>query len=153
MTLDKTNRQILSLLQQSGRMTNQELAEKIGLSPATTLERVKKLEKNGFIEGYRAILNPEKVGQLLFAFVAVSMANHTSTSMREFKEAMDALPEVLECHHIAGNEDYLLKVAVSDMATYEHFLVTRITPLPFIGRVRTHFILSTLKYQPELPLD
>ncbi len=153
MTLDKTNRKILTLLQQSGRMTNQELAEKVGLSPATTLERVKKLEKNGFIEGFRALLNADKVGKHLLAFVAVSMSSHTSASMAQFKVVMDEIPEVMECHHVAGNDDYLLKIAVKDVASYEHLLVTRITPLPFIARVRTTFILSTLKYGTAFTLD
>lgn len=153
LTLDKTNRKILTLLQQSGRMTNQELAEKVGLSPATTLERVKKLEKNGFIEGFRALLNADKVGKHLLAFVAVSMSSHTSASMAQFKVVMDEIPEVMECHHVAGNDDYLLKIAVKDVASYEHLLVTRITPLPFIARVRTTFILSTLKYGTAFTLD
>ena len=153
MKIDKANRKILEVLQAQGRITNQELADKVGLSPASTLERVKKLEANGVIEGYFARVNAEKVGQGILAFVAVSMATHTNDSMKRFKEEMAKLPEVLECHHIAGNDDYLLKVVVPDMAHYERFLVTHITPLSFIGRVRTSFILSTLKYGEAIPLE
>lgn len=114
--LDKINRRILSILQKNSSITNSELAKTIGLAPATTLERVKKLEVSGVIKGYVALVDQKKIGKPITAFVEISMANHSAT----------AIPEVLECHHVAGDKDFLLKVVTEDIETYREFALDTI---------------------------
>jgi Lrp/AsnC family leucine-responsive transcriptional regulator len=150
--LDGINKKIMALLQSDGRMTNAELAEKTGLSPASTLERVKKLERSGVITGYAALADPEKLGLRAQAFVSVSMASHNAESMARFAAEMEKMDEVLEVHHVAGSADYLLKVVVADIRHYEQFVIEKLTTLSYIGKIRTSFVLSTLKQKTALPI-
>ena len=151
-SLDGINKQILRLLQADGRMTNAELAEKAGLSPASTLERVKKLERNGVITGYAALADPEKLGLRATAFVSITMASHNAENMARIAEEMEKMEEVLEVHHLAGSADYLLKVVVADIRHYEQFVIEKLTALPYIGKIQTSFVLSTLKQKTALPI-
>lgn len=150
--LDRNNRKILNLLQHNGRMTNAELAERTGLSPATTLERVKKMERQGYIEGYVALLNRKMVDRGTLAFAHVSLTQHTRETVAGFKEAIAELPEVLEVYHMAGEYDFILKLALESVSHYEEFAVNRLTSIPFIGRIRTSFVLREVKNKTAIQL-
>ncbi len=152
-TLDAIDRTILTTLQENGRITNKELSEKVGLSPPPMLERVKKLERQGYIKKYVALLDAEKVGCGTMAFVSVSMAEHSAKSIEDFRQDVERFPEVLECYHLAGNEDYLLKVATKNMNEYESFIVDKLTTVKNLGKVRTAFVLSTVKHETKLPIS
>jgi Lrp/AsnC family leucine-responsive transcriptional regulator len=152
MSLDSVDFGILDLLQRDGRMTNTELAQRIGLTPAPTLSRVHKLESAGYIKGYVAILDRELVGLPVTAFVAVILRNHGATSAREFLHAVSSLPEVLECHHIAGEEDYLLKVAAASPSEYEHFVLNKLSEIADVQRVKTTIVLSTPISKTAVPI-
>ncbi len=151
--IDEANKNILALLQDHGRMANSELAERVGLSPAATLDRVKKLESQGVIQKYAALVDPVKAGKRTLAFVAISLGLHSAESIYAFQKEIAALPEVLECYHISGDEDYLLKVLVRDMETYEDFIIHRLTCLENITRVRTHFVMSTVKRETKFEIE
>lgn len=150
--MDATNKKILSLLQENGRMTNAQLAERAGLSPASTRERVKKLEQSGVITKYVALVDPQKVHKGTMAFVSVSMATH-SYDLKAFATKITEFPEVVSCYHIAGNDDFLLQVMVRDIGTYEDFVVHKLSSVPNVGRIRTSFVLSTIKNDPFLEID
>jgi Lrp/AsnC family leucine-responsive transcriptional regulator len=152
-SLDGYDRKILDLLQKDSSITNVELARQVGLAPATTLERVRKLEQNGVIRGYVALVDPSKVNQGLLAFVSVSLAAHRAALVEEFREGLRALPEVLESYFVSGEYDYLLKVVAADMAGYEHFALHKLAALPNVGRVHTLFVLSTVKHDTQIPIQ
>lgn len=152
MTLDAVDHQILSILQCEGRITNAELAGRVGLTPGPTLARVSKLESAGFINGYVALVDRERVGLPVTAFVSVILKSHGAAASRMFVNAMAELPEVLEVHHIAGDEDYLLKVVASDPADYEQFVLTKLAELPDVQRIKTTFVLSTAKIDTKVPI-
>ena len=150
--LDETDRTILRLLQANGRMTNAALAEAVGLTATPMLQRIKKLEQRGVISGYAAIVNPRAVGRGTTAFVHVKQAEHKLATHKRFLKAIAEFPEVVECHHIAGEEDFLLKVVVRDIAEYELFLLHSLTKIPGIDRVKTTFVLSTSKDETAVPI-
>ena len=152
MKLDPVDLRILGILQQDGRITNLELAKKIKLTPAPTLMRVKKLEEAGFIKRFVALVDPEKVGLPVLAFVHVILESHNRETTVEFMSEMQKLPEVLECHHIAGDEDFLLKVIAASPAEYEKFVLEKLTKVHGIGKVKTTFVLSSSKLETALPL-
>lgn len=151
-TLHPVDRQILSVLQDRGRIPNVQLAAEVGLSPSAVLERVRKLEERGIIERYVALVDSRKVGLGTIAFVAVSLNLHRKNSIENFKEFVVACGDILECYHIAGTEDYLLKVYSRDIDDYEHFLLEKLTTVKGMDRVRTMFVLSTLKRETAVPL-
>lgn len=151
-TVDPVDMQILEILQRDGRITNAELAARIGLTPGPTLSRVNKLETMGLISGYVALLDRSKLGLGVTAFVSIILKQHGKASSLSFIEAMRALPEVLECHHIAGEEDFLLKVVAQSPADYESFVLDKLSELPEVLRVNTTFVLSSPKSQTALPL-
>ena len=150
--LDAVDYSILDLLQKDGRMTNAELATRVGLTPAPTLARVHKLEAGGYIQGYVALLDRERIGLPVTAFVAVILKSHGVASAENFLKAMRELPEVLECHHIAGDEDYLLKVAAASPADYEHFVLNKLMEISDVQRVKTTIVLSTPVYRTNMPV-
>ena len=119
---DEIDKKILNILQENGRITNADLAAKVGLSPPPMLERVKKLEKNGVITKYVALLDPIKIDKSTIVFVSLTLARHRIKSIELVKEEMKKFPEVLECYSITGEEDYLLKVIVKDVSEYEKFM-------------------------------
>ena len=123
MDLDYKDKHLLEELQKNSRITNAELAKRIGLSPSSTLERVKKLEISGFIDKYIAILNPRKAGYSCFTFVEVKLARHGETPVENFISSIALIPEVLECHHITGEADFLLKVVTKDIPAYEELIL------------------------------
>jgi Lrp/AsnC family leucine-responsive transcriptional regulator len=142
--LDKYDQQILNVLQKNGRITNQELAEAIKLSPSPTLRRVKQLEENGLIDGYVALLNAKKLGLTLMAFIGISMDKHTPERFDNLESTLSTYPEVLECHLITGQSaDYLLKVIVKDMDAYQQFLLNKLTKIEGVTGVHTSFVMKS----------
>jgi DNA-binding Lrp family transcriptional regulator len=152
MKLDDTNRRILDLLQEDSSITNAELARRIGLAPASTLERVRWLEHNGIIAKYVAVVDPEKVGMPITAFVEISMSSHSAATIDAFSAAIATIPEVLECHHVAGDKDFVLKVVTPDIRSYEKVVLEKIATMPNIGRITTVFVLSTVKRAGGVPM-
>ena len=151
--LDAIDRSILRILQEDGGITNTELAERVGLTAPPTLERVRKLEREGYIRKYVALADQAKLGKPVTAFVAVIMKSHGQPTDVSFRRAVGKLPEVLECHHIAGEEDYLLKVVTASPADYERFVLGRLRKVPAIEKVKTTFVLSSSKLETKIPVD
>jgi len=151
--LDAIDRQILRLLQENGRTTNAALADAVGLTPTPMLQRIKKLEQSGVIHRYTAIVDAAALGRRAMAYVHVKLSEHRLSTHHRFVEAVAAFPEVLECHHIAGDEDFILKVVVGDIDEYERFLLHRLTRIQGIDRVKTTFVLSTSKAETAIPVE
>jgi len=152
MVLDAVDRQILNILQTEARITNAELAQRVGLTAAPTLSRVNKLETAGYIRGYVALLDRAAVGLSVTAFVSVILREHNRNAADAFLQAVHEMPEVLECHHIAGEEDYLLKVVAGSPADYERFVLEQLTSVKEVQRVKTTFVLSKPKTTTEVPI-
>lgn len=153
MSIDKIDRKILDILQENGRTSNAELARRINMSPPPTLERVKKLERNGIIENYVALTNPAKLGLNCFTYVEVTLVRHGREGVERFMKSITALDEVMECHHITGGADFLLKVASRDIPDYENFVLHKLTALPEVQHLKTMVVLSTLKHETRMPTD
>ncbi|HET9794925.1 MAG TPA: Lrp/AsnC family transcriptional regulator [Thermoanaerobaculia bacterium] len=151
--LDALDRAILRVLQDDGRITNTDLASRIGLTAAPTLERVRKLEREGFLRKYVALVDQGRVGKPVTAFVAVIMKSHGQQTDASFRRAVAKLPEVLECHHIAGEEDYLLKVVTASPVDYERFVLGRLLKVPAIEKIKTTFVLSSSKLETRIPIE
>jgi Lrp/AsnC family transcriptional regulator, leucine-responsive regulatory protein len=153
MELDKYDRLILETLQRNGRMTNQELADSINLSPSPCLRRVSKLEESGLIDGYVALLNARKLGLTLVSFIQISMDKHTPDRFDVFEKTIEAYPEVLECHLITGQSaDYLLKVIVKDMDAFQQFLLQKLTRIEGVSGVHSSFVLKSPVDKTALPV-
>ena len=153
MTLDRFDRDILHQLQRQGRMSNQEVAEAVNLSPSPCLRRIRRLEEEGYIEGYVALLDARKLGLNLTAFIQISMDKHTPERFTEFDKIVTTLPEVLECHLITGQAaDYLLKVIVEDMDAYQQFLLNKITRIEGVSGVHSSFVLRSPVKSAALPI-
>ncbi len=153
MQLDRYDRQILELLQQDGRISNQELAERIGLSPSPCLRRVRALEDAGLITGYRALLDAKKLGLTLMALIGISMDQHTPERFANFEQAIADIPEVLECLLITGQQaDYQLKAVIRDMDAYQDLLLKRITRIAGVSGVHTSFVLRRVVDRGALPV-
>ncbi|HJM34426.1 MAG TPA: Lrp/AsnC family transcriptional regulator [Candidatus Marinimicrobia bacterium] len=150
MDLDYKDKHLLEELQKNSRITNAELAKRIGLSPSSTLERVKKLEISGFIDKYIAILNPRKAGYSCFTFVEVKLARHGETPVENFISSIALIPEVLECHHITGEADFLLKVVTKDIPAYEELILHQLSALTNVQTMKTSVVLSTFKNETKL---
>ncbi len=150
--LDEIDKKILSILQDNGRIANSRLAQQIGLSPPAALERVRRLESCGIIEKYVALLNREKAGYNIATIVMVCLSHHQIKSLHSVKQRLIEIPEVLECHQLTGEVDFLLKVAVRDMDSYTDFVNHKLSGIPGIQNVKTSFILETLKNNTQLQL-
>jgi Lrp/AsnC family leucine-responsive transcriptional regulator len=151
--LDRFDRRILELLQEDARLSNQELAERIGLSPSPCLRRVRALEEAGLIVGYRALVDARKLGLSLMALVYIAMDRHTPDRFANFEKQIARLPEVLECLLITGQEaDYQLKVIVRDMDAYQELLLNRITRIEGVTGVHSSFVLRTVVDRTAMPL-
>ena len=154
MQLDRYDRQILELLQQDGRISNQDLADKIGLSPSPCLRRVRALEEAGLIAGYRAVLDAKALGLALMALIQISMDQHTPERFDDFEAAVREIPEVLECLLITGQAaDYQLKVVVKDMDAYQELLLNRITRIRGVTGVHSSFVLRRVVDRQSLPVE
>jgi Lrp/AsnC family leucine-responsive transcriptional regulator len=152
-TIDGYDHRIIAALQADGRLPNVELAARIGLSPSPCLRRVKRLEREGYIDAYRAMLRRDRVGLGFTVFVGVKIDGHADERASGFEEAVIVMPEVIACHMIAGEADYLLEVVVPDLAHYQRFLVGKLLELPSVKEVRSNIAIQTLKAAAPLPLD
>jgi Lrp/AsnC family transcriptional regulator, leucine-responsive regulatory protein len=154
MNLDRLDRQILHVLQQEGRISNQDLAERIGLSSSSCLRRLRTLEESGLITGYRALLDAKMLGLTLMALIYISMDRHTPDRFARFEAAVSALPEVLECLLITGQDaDYQVKVIVRDLDAYQELLLNKITRIEGVTGVHSSFVLRRVVDKTSLPLD
>lgn len=151
-TLDDANRRILRILQEDGRITNQALAQRAGLSPAACFERVKRLRASGLIRQFTAILEPAAVDRALMIFIEVLLDRTTDDVFAAFAAHVRDVPDVLECHMVAGGFDYLLKVRVSDMAAYRAFLGEILAAMPGVRETRTYAVLEEVKQTSMLPI-
>lgn len=152
MELDRIDRKILSILQEDGRIANVELAERIGLSPTSIGERLKRLQREGFVEGYGARLNPHRLGLGLLVFVEVLLDKTTPDNFERFARAVKLAPEVLECHMVAGGFDYLVKARLADMTAYRRFLGETLLLMPGVRETRTYAVMEEVKATNALPI-
>ena len=150
--LDKLDRKILAQLQADGRITTTQLAERIGLSPTATSERVKRLTREGYILGFSARLDAARIGLGLLVFVEVKLDRTTPDVFDAFAEAVNGVPEILECHMVAGGFDYLLKSRVADMAAYRAFLSDVVLNLPGVRETHTYTVMEEVKDTSVLPI-
>lgn len=150
--LDQLDRRILAELQSDGRMTNQELSERVGLSPTPCLRRLRHLESEGVIFRYVALVDPEVVGYSVTAFVRVRLDQQDDRHLALFEEAIAGFPEVMECYLMTGDADYQLRVVVKSLGSFEDFLRQRLTRIPGVGQVTTSFALRPIVYKTALPL-
>jgi Lrp/AsnC family leucine-responsive transcriptional regulator len=151
-SLDRTDRRILECLQADGRISNVQLARKVNLTPTPCIERVKRLERQGYIRGYSAILNPELVNAGLLVFVEIDLSHNSPDAFRRFREEARKLPEIMDCHLVSGNFDYLIKARVSDMKAYRELLGEKILSLPDVKGSRSYVVMEEVKETLNLPL-
>lgn len=150
--LDKIDRRILRLLQQEGRISFTELGERVGLSTTPCTERVRRLEREGVITGYHARLDPRQVGASLLVFVEISLAYKSGDIFEEFRRAALRLPNVLECHLVSGDFDYLLKARISEMASYRKLLGSTLLSLPHVRESKSYIVMEEAKETLALPI-
>jgi len=144
-TFDRYNSNILRELQTNGRISNIELADRVGLSPSACLRRVQDLEKSGVISGYRAVINPEAVGIGFSAYLAIGLVDHTMPSQQVFEQAMQNAQAVRECHNVTGTVEYLIRVEVTDLAAYKTFHADVLGALPQVNSITTYVIMDSPK--------
>ncbi len=149
---DKTDYAILDNLQKSSKITNAELAERVGLSPSAMLRRVQLLEERDMIVNYTARLNPQKLGYKGNIFVHVSLTSQSKESLRAFEDAVLEVPQIMECYLLAGESDYLLRVIVGGIEDYERFHIETLTALPHVARIQSLFTLKTVVRKTTLPI-
>jgi Lrp/AsnC family transcriptional regulator, leucine-responsive regulatory protein len=150
--LDRLDLKILQLLQRDGRLSNLKLAEAVALSPTAVLARTQRLQRDGFILGYEARLNPLKLGRGMMVFVEVLLDRTTPNVFNEFKAAVQVRDEIMECHMVAGGFDYLLKTRMADMAAYREFAGSVLWQLPGVRETRTYAVMEEVKNSSQLPL-
>ncbi len=150
--LDAIDRRILDRLQENGRVSNVELANDVGISSSPCWRRVRELEKRGVISGYVALVDAAAVGLPVSVFVQVTLERQIEAALETFEAAVKARPEVMECYLMTGDADYLLRVVVSDLPTYEAFLKDHLTRIPGIANIKSSFALNQVKYRTSLPL-
>ena len=149
--LDEVDLQLLKLLQDDGRITNADLAKSVGLSPPSVLQRVRALEKAGFVRAYTALLDPEKLGLGVTAFAMISLSLHQDMPIERFRKAVLEIEEVLECYHVSGDYDFLLKIVVRDMRAYEALIREKISRIRGIGKINSSFVFGTPKQTTAIP--
>ena len=150
--LDDLDLSILRVLQENGRLSNVDLASQINLSPPATYTRLKRLEKLGYIRDYVALLNWGKMGYDMICFINISLQMHQPEEVEKFRQRISNLPEVLECHHVTGEFDYLLKVAIKNRDDLDRFVMKQLTPIPGIARIYTSLALNEIKATTALPI-
>ena len=151
--LDRIDRRILRDLQGDGRMTNVDLAKRAGISAPPCLRRVRALKESGYIRGYHADINPEALGFGVTVFAQVGLASQAEADLKAFEELVRAWPEVRECHMLAGETDFLLKVVAVDWDAYQKFLTTQLTTAPNVSQVKSALAIRSSKYEPGVPID
>jgi DNA-binding Lrp family transcriptional regulator len=151
--LDQTDKRILEELQRDARISNAELSRRVNLSPPATHARVKRLEERGYIRQYVSLINRQLAGYDMLCFVRVSLQLHQVDQVSRFHEAIREMPEVLECHFVTGDYDYLLKVVAHNTEDLEDFLVNRLTPISGVARIHTSLVLREVKSSTFTPLE
>lgn len=152
-TMDRTDFRILHHLQNNGRISNAELADLVGLSPSPCLRRVKVLEQAGIVKRYAAIVDPKAVGLPISIFVNVSLHSQERSSLEKFEEKIAKYVEIMECYLMTGSSDYVLRVVVPDLDSYERFLAEKLTRTPGVANIQSSFTLKQVVYKTELPLQ
>ena len=152
-TLDNTDRRILRVIQEEARVSNSELAERVGLSPSPCWRRVRTLEENGVIERYVTLVNAKAVGLPINVFATVTLEKQAESALELFEKAVKKRPEVMECNLMTGEFDYLLRVVVPDLAAYERFLMDNLTRIKGIASIKSSFSLKQVSYKTALPLS
>jgi DNA-binding Lrp family transcriptional regulator len=151
--LDPTDRTMLALLQDEGRMTNVDLAGRVGLTAPPCLRRLRSLEENGFIEGYHARLNAAALGYGIMVFALVSLRSQAEDDLQAFEKHVATLPEVRECHMLNGEIDFILKIVAHDLQAFQSFLTSHLTTAPNVTSVKTSLTIRTAKDEPGVPVD
>jgi Lrp/AsnC family transcriptional regulator len=151
--LDKIDTQILGILQHNSNRTTKSIADELGMTTSPVFERIKKLEREGYIKKYVAVLDNKKIGLKLTVFIGITLQGHTRSYLEKFVTEINKFPEIIECHRVSGNFDYLLKLVVEDIQAYEHFIISKLTLLPYLGNVQSLITLSTGKETNEIDLN
>lgn len=151
--LDQIDRRLLAELQAEGRVTNVELAARVGLTAPPCLRRVRALEESGVIRGYHAELDAARLGFAITVFAMVSLKSQAEDALRQFEEHVKALPEVRECHMLNGEIDFILKIVAHDLQSFQEFLTSKLTPAPNVASVKTSLTIRTAKHIPGVPLE
>ena len=151
--MDKIDKKIIFELQKNGRLSNFQIADKVGLSPSPCLRRIKNLEKKGVISGYTAIVNEELFGLPIIAFVFVRLENQTDATLKKFEQGINLLSQVVDCWLVTGNRDYLLRVVSQSLKTYEKFMREELTKIKGIASIETNFALGSVKTKQPLPIN
>lgn len=150
--LDATDKKILEILQANSNITNAQLAQEIGLSPAPTLERVKKLENGGVIRSYHAVVDPASIGVGVSTFVMVSLKGHNKDNIEKFIKAIKKIDEVVECHHVTGQADFILKIVSNDIPSYQVLMLEKVSNIEVVDNMQSMVILSTFKDSKVIPV-
>ncbi len=143
--LDSIDKQILALLHEDAHMTNKKIAEQLGMSITPIHERIKKLEKEGIITKYKAVINPQKIGKSLTVFCDITLKEHAAEYLTQFEKDAMSLPEVQECFCISGHSDFLLKIIVQDMDDYRNFILHKLANIKNIGNAQSHFVMNEIQ--------
>ena len=152
MKIDRTDKKILEILQKNAKITNAKLSKQIGLSPAPTLERVRKLESRGIISGYHAKLNMSKVGLGVSTFVMVSLKGHNKKNLQSFLDKIKDVENIVECHHITGSGDFILRIVAEDIESYQELMLDKVTEIEVTDSLQSIVILSTFKDSKVMPI-
>lgn len=151
--LDSTDKEILKLLQANGKYTIKEIASKLNLTSTPIFERIKRLENDGYIESYKAILNRKKIGLSLLAFCNISLKSHEANYISKFEKDILQFSEVIECYHVGGMFDYLIKVMVKDMDAYQSFVVKKLASIENLGQVQSAFVMTEVISKTNIPVQ
>lgn len=151
--MDAIDKKILQELQSNAKQNTKEIATKVGLTVSPTFERIRKLEQQGYIKQYTALLDGEKIGKSITVFVQVSVLHHSKELVQSFREEINALPEIMECHQVSGNYDFLLKVAVNSMRDYQTLVIEKLSMLKGISNVQSSFVMQEIKYSTSFDLQ
>ncbi len=152
-TLDKIDRRLLAELQAEGRVTNVDLARRVGLTAPPCLRRVRSLEEDGVIRGYHADLDASKLGFAITVFAMVSLRSQAEEDLKAFEDHIAGLEEVRECHMLNGEIDFILKIVSKDLQSFQEFLTSKLTPAPNVASVKTSLTIRTAKHKPGVPLE
>lgn len=149
--IDDIDRQILSFLSEDAFMSNKEMAHRLGMSPTPIHERIKKMEKEGIIKGYKAVIDAQKLGKSLTVFCEITLKEHAADYLKQFEDDVMSLKEVRECYCVSGNSDFLLKIVVADMDDYRNFILHKLASIKNIGNAQSHFVMNEIGSQDFSP--
>lgn len=151
--MDTLDRHILRALQRDARVKNADLARQLGVAPSTMLERIRRLEERGYFSGFKAIVNPEKLGLGVQALISVSLGQHSTHTIRPFEQAVKSIPHIMTCYHVTGRFDYILQVVAKNLPELGILVKEQIASLPGVGKTETFLVFSEIKNDNGFPLD